>query len=86
MDRNDYYGAESASMSPLSKLYEHFGRTLDAPDKFGRGKDWNVDLVPKFIMANGEIIGAGVEKENKFLFLLMFPLLSVFLPLRIRIY
>eukprot|EP01147_Barroeca_monosierra_P002559 gene2559-5478_t len=56
MDRNDYYGAESASMSPLSKLYEHFGRTLDAPDKFGRGKDWNVDLVPKFIMANGMLV------------------------------
>ena len=53
LDRNDYYGAESASISPLDKLYEKFGRPGKAPENFGRGRDWNVDLIPKFIMADG---------------------------------
>jgi RAB protein geranylgeranyltransferase component A len=25
------------------------------PEEFGRGRDWNVDLIPKFLMANGMI-------------------------------
>eukprot|EP00043_Microstomoeca_roanoka_P005909 m.58851 g.58851 ORF g.58851 m.58851 type:complete len:551 (+) comp13183_c0_seq1:44-1696(+) len=56
MDRNDYYGGDSASMSPLAKLYDHFGKKLDNPDYYGRGRDWNVDLIPKFIMANGLLV------------------------------
>jgi Rab GDP dissociation inhibitor len=29
---------------------------VPAPDDtFGRGRDWNVDLIPKFIMANGQV-------------------------------
>lgn len=24
-------------------------------DMFGRGRDWNVDLIPKFLMANGKL-------------------------------
>lgn len=23
----------------------------------GRGRDWNVDLIPKFLMANGQLVG-----------------------------
>lgn len=56
MDRNDYYGGESASMCPLSKLYDHFGKKLDEEDKYGRGRDWSVDLIPKFIMGNGMLV------------------------------
>lgn len=55
MDRNNYYGAESASMTPLGDLYKLFGDKLDSDDKYGRGRDWNVDLIPKFIMAHGEL-------------------------------
>ena len=55
MDRNNYYGAESASMTPLGDLYKLFNESLDSDDKYGRGRDWNVDLIPKFIMANGEL-------------------------------
>lgn len=55
MDRNNYYGAESASMTPLQDLYKLFGQSLDTDDKYGRGRDWNVDLIPKFIMAHGEL-------------------------------
>ncbi|XP_065648510.1 rab GDP dissociation inhibitor alpha [Hydra vulgaris] len=55
MDRNNYYGGESASMTPLGELFKLCGETLEPEDKFGRGRDWNVDLIPKFIMANGEL-------------------------------
>lgn len=55
MDRNNYYGAESASMTPLADLYKLFGGSMESDDKFGRGRDWNVDLIPKFIMAHGEL-------------------------------
>jgi Rab GDP dissociation inhibitor len=53
MDRNDYYGAESASLN-LSQLYRKF-RSQDAPKELGRDRDWNVDLIPKFIIASGEL-------------------------------
>ena len=55
MDRNSYYGGESTSMSPLEELYKHFKREGNPPEKFGRGRDWNLDLIPKFIMAGGEL-------------------------------
>jgi Rab GDP dissociation inhibitor len=55
MDRNNYYGAESASMTPISDLYKLFGQNLEPEDKYGRGRDWNIDLIPKFLMANGEL-------------------------------
>jgi Rab GDP dissociation inhibitor len=53
MDRNDYYGGASASMTPLKKLYEKFAKDGEPPETMGRGRDWNVDLIPKFLMANG---------------------------------
>lgn len=55
MDRNKYYGGESASLTPLEELFQKFG--VPAPDEsYGRGRDWNVDLIPKFIMANGQLV------------------------------
>ena len=78
MDRNKYYGGESASLTPLEELTTKFG--LPAPDEvmswselcpsllkpsllfqcflqsYGRGRDWNVDLIPKFLMANGQLV------------------------------
>lgn len=55
MDRNKYYGGESASLSPLEELYKKFGKEKP-PESMGRGRDWNVDLVPKFLMANGQLV------------------------------
>lgn len=46
MDRNSYYGAEATSMTPLETLYQKFGEDK-APETMGRGRDWNVDLIPK---------------------------------------
>lgn len=56
VDRNDYYGGESASITPLEKLYEKYGRKDKPSEKFGRTRDWNVDLIPKFIMADGYLV------------------------------
>lgn len=55
IDRNKYYGGESASITPLEELFQRFN--VDAPgDRYGRGRDWNVDLIPKFLMANGLLV------------------------------
>ncbi|XP_019865874.1 rab GDP dissociation inhibitor alpha [Aethina tumida] len=55
VDRNKYYGGESASICPLEDLFTKFG--APAPDEsYGRGRDWNVDLIPKFLMANGSLV------------------------------
>lgn len=58
IDRQDHYGGESASVT-LSKLYGKFKQNPLSKEKiearFGRDRDWNVDLIPKFLMANGEL-------------------------------
>lgn len=56
MDRNDFYGGESTSMHPLEKLYEKFNETKEPDDSFGNGREWNIDLVPKFLMADGALV------------------------------
>uniref|UniRef100_A0A3B3Y9R3 Rab GDP dissociation inhibitor n=2 Tax=Poecilia TaxID=8080 RepID=A0A3B3Y9R3_9TELE len=106
MDRNSYYGAESASITPLEdvsrpktsvnlpsvlrqtvlclcvcivgdgvgfrsracklgvslgsasslQLYQRFHLPGTPPESMGKGRDWNVDLVPKFLMANGQLV------------------------------
>lgn len=55
MDRNDYYGAESASLN-LTQLYRKFRPGQNPPSELGRDRDWNIDLIPKFMMANGELV------------------------------
>ncbi|MBN3301677.1 GDIA inhibitor, partial [Amia calva] len=55
IDRNPYYGGESASISPLEQLYSRFNFS-GPPKSLGRGREWNVDLIPKFLMANGQLV------------------------------
>jgi Rab GDP dissociation inhibitor len=85
VDRNNYYGGESASLN-LENLFKHFrgivstlGESVlsltlivtgvltilyyytQVPDdktlaRFGKNRDYNVDLVPKFIMACGQLV------------------------------
>lgn len=53
MDKNDYYGGESASLN-LNQLVEKFMGAGTAPkEALGSSRDYNVDLIPKFILANG---------------------------------
>lgn len=55
MDRNDYYGGESTSMHPLETLFRKFNDS-SSTESFGDGRSWNVDLVPKFLMAHGNLV------------------------------
>jgi len=54
MDRNKYYGGESASITPLEELFAKFNMPATQLEEYGRSRDWNVDLIPKFLMANGQ--------------------------------
>jgi Rab GDP dissociation inhibitor len=73
MDRNDYYGGESASLNltqvntslcivlealliVYSQLYKKFRSGQEPPEAYGRDRDYNVDLIPKFMLATGEFI------------------------------
>lgn len=55
IDRNPYYGGEAASVN-LSNLYKHFRNDSTHPTTLGENRDWNVDLVSKLIMANGNLV------------------------------
>lgn len=55
MDRNAYYGGESASLN-LEQLYKKFRPGNEPPKEFGRSRDYCIDLCPKFIMACGNLV------------------------------
>eukprot|EP00406_Dinophysis_acuminata_P004798 CAMPEP_0179230836 /NCGR_PEP_ID=MMETSP0797-20121207/11036_1 /TAXON_ID=47934 /ORGANISM="Dinophysis acuminata, Strain DAEP01" /LENGTH=457 /DNA_ID=CAMNT_0020937911 /DNA_START=111 /DNA_END=1484 /DNA_ORIENTATION=- len=55
LDRNNYYGGECASLN-LTNLWEQFRPGTTAPKSLGANREWNVDLVPKFIMAAGDLV------------------------------
>ncbi|XP_070700758.1 rab GDP dissociation inhibitor beta [Pempheris klunzingeri] len=55
IDKNPYYGGESASIPSLGELYKKF--KVPGPDKsMGHGKEWNIDLIPKFFLSSGELV------------------------------
>lgn len=62
MDRNDYYGAESASLN-LTQLYRKFRPGQEPPAELGRDRDWAIDLIPKFMMINGELTNILVHTD-----------------------
>ncbi|CCH59627.1 hypothetical protein TBLA_0B08110 [Henningerozyma blattae CBS 6284] len=66
IDKQDHYGGESASVS-LTELYTKFKQNPISKEniekKFGRDRDWNVDLIPKFLMANGELTNILVHTD-----------------------
>jgi len=56
VDRNPYYGGASASLT-ADQLYKKFG--VEQPPneaELGKLRDYNIDLVPKFIMAGGQLV------------------------------
>ncbi|KAF8561171.1 hypothetical protein P879_09939 [Paragonimus westermani] len=55
MDKNAYYGGNTASLTPLQALFDKFDVSANL-EQFQKGRDWNVDLIPKFIMANGKLV------------------------------
>jgi len=61
MDRNGYYGGDSASLN-LNQLMEKFkNKTPDA--SLGASRDYNVDLIPKFIMSTGKMVEILVKTD-----------------------
>lgn len=59
VDRNSYYGADSASLN-LSNLFAKFNNGKKPEqrifDVLGQNRDYNVDLIPKCIMACGKLV------------------------------
>ncbi|TYZ59345.1 hypothetical protein PybrP1_008525 [[Pythium] brassicae (nom. inval.)] len=55
LDRNAYYGGECASLN-LTNLYAKFKPGQPPRDDLGANRDYNIDLIPKFIMACGKLV------------------------------
>ena len=55
LDRNSYYGSDSASLN-LTNLWKMFRPQETIPSQYGENRDWNVDLIPKFVMASGTLV------------------------------
>jgi len=62
MDRNDYYGGDSASLN-LTQLYRKFRPGQAPPNELGRDRDYAIDLIPKFIISAGELTKILVHTE-----------------------
>lgn len=55
-DRNDYYGGACASLN-LSQMYAKFAPEFTPPETLiAKSRDYNIDLIPKFIMAGGNMV------------------------------
>ncbi|MCJ1343129.1 Rab GDP dissociation inhibitor alpha [Peltigera leucophlebia] len=65
IDRNDHYGGEAASVNieSLFKKYGTYGKGQEPWKKYGRANDWNIDLVPKLLMSNGELTNILVSTD-----------------------
>jgi len=55
IDRNDYYGGECASLN-LDQAWTHFKEEGKPPEKLGQARQYNIDLIPKFLMASGKLV------------------------------
>lgn len=65
MDRNDHYGGEAASVN-LEAMFKRYGNYQEGTEpwkKYGRANDWNIDLVPKLLMSNGELTNILVSTD-----------------------
>jgi len=61
MDRNSYYGGESASLN-LNQLFEKYKKGTPGAN-LGASRDYNVDLIPKFIMSCGQLVQILVKTD-----------------------
>ena len=55
IDRNPFYGGEGASVN-LTNLYKLFKGEQEPPKELGHNRDWNIDLIPKYIMSGGKLV------------------------------
>jgi len=71
MDRNDFYGATSASINLKQAKMQLDGMTdadaknwvAENKEALGRDKDYNIDLCPKFLMASGDLVKILLKTE-----------------------
>ncbi|XP_036595699.1 rab GDP dissociation inhibitor beta-like [Trichosurus vulpecula] len=56
VDRSARHGGESASLSPLDIAYRYFDVPGSPPATMGCGHAWKLDLLPKFLMAGGQLM------------------------------
>jgi Rab GDP dissociation inhibitor len=61
MDRNTFYGGECSSLNITQFFRRFFGK--DPPVELGDDHEWHIDLIPKFIMADGLLFKALVHTE-----------------------
>lgn len=62
IDRQDFYGGESALLN-LTQLYGKFRPGRKPDPAFGKDRDWCVDLIPKFLMASGDLTNILVHTD-----------------------
>ena len=55
IDRNPFYGGEGASVN-LTNLWKLFREKEDPNKELGHNRDWNIDLIPKYIMYGGKLV------------------------------
>ena len=55
VDRNAFYGDAGASLN-VTSLWKKFRPTEKVPKELGANREWNVDLIPKFVMAYGKLV------------------------------
>eukprot|EP00727_Mastigamoeba_balamuthi_P014235 m51a1_g9434 putative rab gdp dissociation inhibitor alpha (451) ;mRNA; f:435516-437591 len=55
LDRNGYYGGASASLN-LNQLFEQFRQSEKPNAALGASRDYNIDVIPKFIMSSGLLV------------------------------
>jgi len=60
MDRNSYYGGDSASLN-LNQVLEKYKKSDTG--NLGQSRDYNVDLIPKFIMSTGKMVEILVKTD-----------------------
>jgi len=63
IDQNNFYGGDTASVN-LTNLYKLFTEGESPPEHLGANRDWNIDLIPKFIMAHGKLVKIILHTES----------------------
>jgi len=55
IDRNPFYGGEGASVN-LTNLWKLYREKEEPNKELGHNRDWNIDLIPKYIMYGGKLV------------------------------
>jgi len=62
VDSNPFYGGSGASLN-LTSLWKKFKPQEAVPEELGQNRDWNIDLIPKFVMAYGKLVKMIIKTE-----------------------